>query len=219
MARENRQACGTSAKRADAVAPIGRVHYRDWRGSTASVGLDTGTTSNPLRPGSWTIPGSLRSRTGHRRRAARRLIHHGLLYGLIDIAFNAVGDVGILGTPLAEMAYDDFAQLITTVTKAHFLTAKAIATHMMRQGSGVILAISGSGTPTPRMGGCEAAWAALDTMYTQLPAELGPHGIRVAWLRTIGLPESITPSKLSTGTTAEEQCGGTEMTMLKRFPH
>lgn len=148
--------------------------------------------------------------TGHANRVAETS-------GGIDIAFNAVGDAGILGTPITQMAYSDFAQPITTVTKAHFNTAKAVAPHMTQQGSGVMLAISGSGKTTPRMGGCEAAWAALDTMYTQLAAELGQDGIRVAWLRTAGLPESIPPSFLPPGTTAEDWCGGTDMTMLKRF--
>lgn len=137
--------------------------------------------------------------------------------GTIDIAFNAVHDGGILGTPLAIMPYEDFARPITIVTRAHFLTAQAVARHMTAQGSGVLLAISGSGAPAPRMGGCEVAWTALDTLYTQLACELGPHGIRVAWLRTIGIPESIKTEEIPPDMTAEQWCGGTEQTMLRRF--
>ena len=42
-------------------APSGRVRYRFWRGSTADVEPDTGTTSNRTTTCRRTIPGSLRS--------------------------------------------------------------------------------------------------------------------------------------------------------------
>lgn len=137
--------------------------------------------------------------------------------GGIDVAFNAVNDDGILAKPFVEMPFAEFAQPIEKVTRAHFLTTTAIAPHMIRQRRGVLLAISGSGPPVGRMGGCMVAWAALDALYGQLAAELGPDGIRVAWLNTIGLPESIQLDQLPPDTTAEDWCGGAEQTMLNRF--
>jgi 3-oxoacyl-[acyl-carrier protein] reductase len=68
--------------------------------------------------------------------------------GSIDIAINAVGIAHIQGTPFAELSYEDYAHPITAYTRTNFLTAKAIARHMTRQGSGVILLLA----PGPR--GC-----------------------------------------------------------------
>ena len=67
--------------------------------------------------------------------------------GGIDISFNAISHNSVHGTPMAEMALDDFAgEIITTVT-TQFLTARAAARHMIPRGSGVILAFGGSGDP------------------------------------------------------------------------
>jgi hypothetical protein len=39
--------------------------------------------------------------------------------------------------------------------------------------------------------GAVVAWGVIESICRQWASELGPHGIRVAWLRTAGIPESI----------------------------
>jgi NAD(P)-dependent dehydrogenase (short-subunit alcohol dehydrogenase family) len=58
---------------------------------------------------------------------------------------------------------------------------------MIHRNSGVILTMTGSGVPTAGMGGAMTAWAAVDALCGQLARELGPHGIRVLWLRSNGV--------------------------------
>src|SRR5437868_9473206 len=66
--------------------------------------------------------------------------------GQIDVSINLVSRDDIQGTPLLEMDVDDFLRPITTGARSNFITARAAARHMVRQGSGVILMItSGSG--------------------------------------------------------------------------
>jgi dihydrofolate reductase len=81
-----------------------------------------------------------------------------------------------------------------TAVRTTFLTWRAAARHMIRQGSGVILAFGGSGPP-PRdyyIGGTQVAFEAIESLRRQIPSELGSHGIRVVTLRTGGgVPESI----------------------------
>jgi NADP-dependent 3-hydroxy acid dehydrogenase YdfG len=56
----------------------------------------------------------------------------------IDISFNAIGikQNGIQGTPLTELALENFAWPINTYAQAHFLTARAAARHMIAQNRG-----------------------------------------------------------------------------------
>jgi 3-oxoacyl-[acyl-carrier protein] reductase len=107
--------------------------------------------------------------------------------GGIDICFNAVGDEALLGTPLTELSLADFIRPVTGLVTTQFLIARAVARHMTRRKSGVILTMTGSGVPTADMGGVMAAWAAVDALTGQLARELGPHGIRVLWLRSNGV--------------------------------
>ncbi len=53
---------------------------------------------------------------------------------------------------------------------------------MRDRGSGVILMMAGGREAIPSLGGSHVAWAALAGLCRQLACELGPHGIRVAWL-------------------------------------
>lgn len=55
--------------------------------------------------------------------------------GSIDVSFNAIGIEDVQGTPLIEMPLEDFAQPITIAARTQFLTAKAVAPHMIRKGS------------------------------------------------------------------------------------
>ena len=113
--------------------------------------------------------------------------------GGIDISFNLISHGDVHGTPMADLDLEDYARPVVTAVRTTFLTWRAGARHMIRQGSGVILAFGGSGPP-PRdyyIGGTQVAFDAIESMRRQLASELGSHGIRVVTLRTGGVPESI----------------------------
>ena len=116
--------------------------------------------------------------------------------GGIDISFNVITHPYTHGTPLAELAVDDFMAPVQTAARTTFLTARAAARHMIRQGSGVILAFGGPGdrsgpTRDYYLGGTQVAFDAIETMRRQLSVELGPHGVRVVTLASGGVPESL----------------------------
>ncbi len=121
--------------------------------------------------------------------------------GGIDVSFNLISYGDVQGTPLAEMAPEDFERPVVTAVRTQFLTAKAAARHMVRQGSGVILMFGGSGGRDPirdylsggfqiYLGGFQVALGAIDVLRRQLGVELGPHGIRVVTLQSGGVPET-----------------------------
>jgi 3-oxoacyl-[acyl-carrier protein] reductase len=145
--------------------------------------------------------------------------------GSIDVSFNAIGIEDVQGTPLTEISLEDFTRPITIATRTQFLTAKAVAPHMIKQGSGVIMMITA--TPSrigwPLVGGFGTACAALESLSRQLAAELGPQGVRVVCLRSAGSPESIpdTLDAFAAGnriTRDEFIASLKEMTLLKRLP-
>lgn len=111
--------------------------------------------------------------------------------GSIDISFNLIG-YGDVQEPLLEISVEDFLQPITTAMRAQFLTTRAAARHMVKHGSGVILAFGGGGPQTlPGLGGFKVALDAIEGLRRQWACELGRHGIRVVTLKTGGIPESI----------------------------
>jgi enoyl-[acyl-carrier-protein] reductase (NADH) len=89
------------------------------------------------------------------------------------------------------MPVEDFMQPVVTTVRTMFLTARAAARHMIRQGSGVILAFGGYGDPMPNLRGLQVAFGAIESLRRNPACELGPHGIRVVTLQTGGVPESI----------------------------
>jgi NAD(P)-dependent dehydrogenase (short-subunit alcohol dehydrogenase family) len=114
--------------------------------------------------------------------------------GSIDISFNVIA-LGDVQKPLTELSVEDFTQPITNAMRTHFLTTKAATRHMIRHGSGVILAFGGDGPQTlPGLGGFKVALDAIEGLRRQWAVELGPHGIRVVTLKTGGVPESISDS-------------------------
>jgi 3-oxoacyl-[acyl-carrier protein] reductase len=149
--------------------------------------------------------------------------------GGIDVAFNAIVNDDVQGTPLAKLPFEQFAQPISKAMRNQFLTTRAAARQMTRRGSGVILTITGGDREAvPTLGGTLVAWAAIEAQSRQWACELGPQGIRVVWLRTTGLPETIPDSgdvvaDLGTGfgagmTRAEIIAGMRAATMLDRLP-
>jgi 3-oxoacyl-[acyl-carrier protein] reductase len=52
----------------------------------------------------------------------------------------------------------------------------------------VIICMAGGREAIPKLGGSHVAWAALAGLCRQLAADLGPRGVRVAWLLSPGSP-------------------------------
>jgi NAD(P)-dependent dehydrogenase (short-subunit alcohol dehydrogenase family) len=104
----------------------------------------------------------------------------------LDIAVNAIGVDHLQGVSLAATSLAAFALPITTQLHSTFLIARAAAAPMMRQRSGVLLALS---VPAARLVGPGwlghgVAFTGLEQMLRLLAAELGGHGIRVVGLRS-----------------------------------
>ncbi|MFC4098911.1 SDR family NAD(P)-dependent oxidoreductase [Paenibacillus xanthanilyticus] len=118
--------------------------------------------------------------------------------GRIDISFNAIGIRGDLqGTPLLEMAYEDFTLPVLTGVQTHFLTATAAARYMVRQRSGVILTLSTSASVLSGRdrryhltGGFSTACLAIEGFTRSLAGEIGSQGVRVVCLRSDAIPET-----------------------------
>ena len=113
--------------------------------------------------------------------------------GSIDISFNLIAHNDVQGTPMVEMELDDYIRPVVTAVSTTFLTTRAAARHMIRQGSGVILIFGGSGEPLRdySLGGLQVAFEAQESMRRQIASELGRSGVRTVTLRTGGVPETL----------------------------
>jgi NAD(P)-dependent dehydrogenase (short-subunit alcohol dehydrogenase family) len=116
--------------------------------------------------------------------------------GGIDVSFNAIGHGDVHGAPLIDMSFEDFARPITTAMRSQFLTTRAAARHMTRQGSGVVMTVTAATArlAIPEVGGTGVTFDAIESQCRQWACELGGHGVRVVWLQTTGLPEAIAGS-------------------------
>jgi NAD(P)-dependent dehydrogenase (short-subunit alcohol dehydrogenase family) len=114
--------------------------------------------------------------------------------GRIDISFNAIGipQKGIQGIPLTELSVEGFFLPITIYTQSHFITAKAAANQMIKQGNGVILmhTPNASHISPPFVGGMVPAWSAIEGLCRSLSVEFGQQGLRSVCLLTTGIPET-----------------------------
>jgi NAD(P)-dependent dehydrogenase (short-subunit alcohol dehydrogenase family) len=148
--------------------------------------------------------------------------------GSLDVSVNLITRGDVQGIPLVEMTTADFVRPITTGATTNFITARAAARQMIKQGSGVILVLnSGSAHGSPMMGGTGPADGATDTFVRNLAGEIGPHGVRVVGIWTAGVPETLTPEKLATvdSTLATDEAAFKalldrldQMRMLRRSP-
>jgi NAD(P)-dependent dehydrogenase (short-subunit alcohol dehydrogenase family) len=118
--------------------------------------------------------------------------------GSLDVSLNLATRGDAQGTPLLDMTAEDFVRPVTNGLTTNFLTARAAARVMVKQGSGVVLALnSGSAVGSPMMGGTGPADASIDTFVRNLAAEVGPHGVRVLGIWTSGVEDALTPAKLA----------------------
>jgi 3-oxoacyl-[acyl-carrier protein] reductase len=113
--------------------------------------------------------------------------------GGIDVCFNAIGHGDVHGAPLLQMSFEDFVRPVEVALRTQFLTTRAAARHMTRQGSGVIMAITASTArlAIPEVGGTGVTWDAIESQCRQWACELGGYGVRVVWLQTTGIPEAL----------------------------
>jgi 3-oxoacyl-[acyl-carrier protein] reductase len=109
----------------------------------------------------------------------------------IDILFNAIGTEDIQGSPLIDMPFDDFFKPIQKAARSQFLTACAVARHMVQRGKGVMLTIT-AGPPeaVENIGGFGPACQTIEGLWRGLAAELAPKGVRLICLRSAGSPDS-----------------------------
>ena len=151
--------------------------------------------------------------------------------GYIDITLNALGIVHVQGTPFADLSLKDFAHPIAAYTRTNFITARAVARHMVKKGSGVILTLSTPGSRMPGVGflGYGVTCGAIETFSRILAGELGPSGIRVVCLRPDVIPQTVSTSYAGevfgqvaarNGTTVDAMLAESARTrtLLGRFP-
>lgn len=115
--------------------------------------------------------------------------------GKIDISFNAIGGIlqkGIENIPLTELPVESFILPIITYTQSHFVTARAAARRMLKQGHGVIVmhTPNASRISPPFVGGLAPAWAAMEALCRSLSVECGQSGVRSVCLLTTSIPET-----------------------------
>ncbi|WP_141579277.1 SDR family NAD(P)-dependent oxidoreductase [Actinomadura sp. WMMA1423] len=150
--------------------------------------------------------------------------------GRLDILVNAVGIPHVQGPPLAELDLDQFMAPIDGYLRTLFVTTKAAAPHLAKQGSGVVLTLSTPGARLTGRGflGNGVSSAAVEAFSRILAGELGSEGVRVVCLRPHAIPESVGASHVTEAfaemagragaTTQEWLAGAAQGTLLGRLP-
>lgn len=114
--------------------------------------------------------------------------------GKIDISYNAIGipQTGVQGTALTELSLENFSLPLTIYPQSHFITAKAAAKRMVKQGHGVIIMHipNPSKISQPFIGGMPSTWAAIEALCRSLSVEFGQYGVRSVCLQTTAIPET-----------------------------
>lgn len=150
--------------------------------------------------------------------------------GGLDIEFNATGPRAseyANGKQAVDLPVDEFMVPVNTVLKANFITASAAARQMLKQGSGVIIFVTGSPAKphTRATSGIGAAFGAIENLTRSMAIELSPAGVRVVCLRTSANPDSRTIQDLTGGlakmmniTRDQANASLAESTLLKVSP-
>jgi NAD(P)-dependent dehydrogenase (short-subunit alcohol dehydrogenase family) len=115
----------------------------------------------------------------------------------IDIVFNAVGPLVAEyknGTHAVDLEVAEFMVPLTTAVKSQFITARAASRQMVKQGSGVIIFLTGSPARghVPGATAIGTAFGAIETLSENLAVEISPVGVRVVCLRTTANVDSRT---------------------------
>lgn len=121
---------------------------------------------------------------------------HAAETGSLDVSMNVITHPHTHGTPLVELAVEDYMAPIEVAARTTFITSKVAARRMIEQGSGAILFFGGPGDRSgPErdylLGATQAAFDLIESFRRRLSIELGPHGIRVVSLESGGVPDSL----------------------------
>jgi 3-oxoacyl-[acyl-carrier protein] reductase len=116
--------------------------------------------------------------------------------GGIDVEFNATGPrISHYGNgkPAVDLPVAEFAMAQTVLT-SQFITARCAARRMVRQGSGVIIFLTGSPARPhlPGTAGIGAAFGGIENLMRAMALELSGTGVRVVCLRTAANPDTRT---------------------------
>lgn len=150
--------------------------------------------------------------------------------GSIDILLNVMSpqpkDYGN-GINTMELPLEQFLLPFTTLVPSQFITARAVARHMVQQHSGVILFITAplASNRTPNVTAIGAAFGAMEALLRCLAADLGPAGVRVVGIRSAAMVETRTIQQgieraVNTLGVSKEQVVSRfeQATLLKRLP-
>jgi NAD(P)-dependent dehydrogenase (short-subunit alcohol dehydrogenase family) len=147
--------------------------------------------------------------------------------GRIDISFNAIAIGYLQGAPLTDLSVEEFTGPIADALKTQFLTTRAAARQMRRQGGGVLLALTASPgrLAVANSGDFGVACAAIEGLCRQLAADHGPSGVRVICLRSAGSPDGAVVDRVMRELAEQEgisreafEARIAERTLLKRMP-
>ena len=111
--------------------------------------------------------------------------------------FNAMGPQPIEygnATSTMELPVEQFMLPITSIVQSQFIAARSAAKHMMRERSGVLVFLSGtlSRGISPNTSAIGATFGAVESLTRCLATELGPSGVRVVCVRSMGMAETRT---------------------------
>ena len=112
--------------------------------------------------------------------------------GRLDISYNLISTGVGMGRQLTQLTLEQFGRAASTRTKSCFVTSTAAARIMVKQRSGVILALTppNGRLPQGEQGGFCVDNAGIEALCKQLAVEVGPMGVRVVCLRTGATPEN-----------------------------
>jgi NAD(P)-dependent dehydrogenase (short-subunit alcohol dehydrogenase family) len=117
--------------------------------------------------------------------------------GRIDVVFNAMGPQPLEygnATSTMLLPVEKFMLPLDTIVRSQFITARSAARHLLRQRSGVVLFLSA--TPSrglsPNTAAIGSAYGAIESLTRCLATELGPAGVRVVCVRSMGMADTRT---------------------------